>query len=431
MIIKSDNKTIEKALITLEERLVEHGSWFHPQLVTESIDGSLSMSIEGHLNPAEKIMSVPRKLLIPAQDMHIKVKDNQFVAEPDMDIITPAQAEIGQAMLDVYNATNKVNMHKKECPWIAFKDTPTLLQKLAKARTHNHNIAKKLSYINGEDDALDDDEFLVWSYLYSRVLGAKLGEEETKTQVIMPVVDFLNHNHKGCPYTFANDDNDEMALTIKNLQPVIDSNECYVLYGTYDTLDTYLNYGFPETQAPYVRSVPLNIEVQGHPPLVIRSVPGVRRQKGTPDIVKDIAAFMPGMYRQKDEALNISHILIPISNAPHALRRILHVIIRSHVGKAATQEFVIDHVYKAEKEIIEANIAFYEALLKDVETEEAPEDCKESIRHVAQTQLTKVNKYLFAPTFFKSIQENAASNKNQDEDDPIEFDDEEDEDSAE
>ncbi|MEM6781667.1 MAG: hypothetical protein AAF569_07370, partial [Pseudomonadota bacterium] len=273
MIIESDNKELEKHLKSLEAYLVDQGAWFHPQLALIDTAGSMSVQVEGALNPDDVVLKVPQNLFVSTEGLNVSLKGHEFSIDPDPEKLNPTQIEVGKRMIDIYNLTDKAQLHLNECPWILYRDCPDLLDKLSYARTPNKVIQKKQTYLRGLPDALSDDDFTCWSFLQTRVLGQKATtqtEGAQRLQVMMPIIDYFNHDGTGCPFIMRKDDKLGNVMDIQNRQPFFDRRECCVSYGTYDTLDTFLSYGFPDVNAPFLRSVPVDIDIEGYGKMEIK-----------------------------------------------------------------------------------------------------------------------------------------------------------------
>ena len=127
MQIQSSDKKLEKELTALRDVLVENGAWFHKNLNIVSEDHGMSVVVDGPASPGDKMMKVPESLLVPKHGMNISLKNSDFIFEPDDSVLSPVQIEIADRMIEIYNMTNKVNLHKEECSWILYKDHPHLL----------------------------------------------------------------------------------------------------------------------------------------------------------------------------------------------------------------------------------------------------------------------------------------------------------------
>ncbi len=400
MIIESDNKELKKHLDDLEAALVGYNAWFHPQLALIDRGGAMSVQIEGPLNPSEVIMKVPQRLFVSADDLNVSLKGNDFSVDPNPDKLTAEQIDIGKRMIDIYNITDKATLHRGECPWILYRECPELLDKLTHARTPNKFLQEKQTYLHNLPGAKDEEDFTCWSFLQTRVLGQKSEDTHAKQQVMMPVIDYLNHDGEGCPFIMRKTDDHGNIMDIQNRQPYFDRRECCVSYGTYDTLDTFLSYGFPDISAPFVRSIPVDVEIEGFGTMHIGGMLGAKNDSELPKEIHDLRRYMPVPTRRQDGSLSVSHIIITIGKSPHALRRVLQVMIRSFIGQDAAREVVIDNVYAAEDKIIKENIAFYESMLKSVQTTPAPDHLKDPIALIAQVQLNKLYKYMYDFNFF-------------------------------
>ncbi|MEM6781259.1 MAG: hypothetical protein AAF569_05300, partial [Pseudomonadota bacterium] len=129
-----------------------------------------------------------------------------------------------------------------------------------------------------------------------------------------------------------------------------------------------------------------------------------KNEKELPKEIMDLRRFMPVPTKKEDGTLSITHIMIPIERSPHAMRRVLQVLIRSYVGQEASRETIVDNVFAAEDKIIKTNIEFYETLIKDIEALGAKDERKQMIAFVAQIQLNKLYKYMYNYSFFDVAQ---------------------------
>lgn len=399
MQIQTSNKSLEKELTSLRDILIDNGAWFHKSLKIVSEDHGMSVVVDGPASPGDKLMKVPEKLLVPKHGMNISLKNSDFIFEPDDSILSSVQIDIADRMIEIYNMTNKVELHKKECAWLLYKDHPHLLDTLVQGRTQNDYLNKKYKYLHSDSTPEEDQNFTCESYLQTRVLGRQ-SENGHKNQLVMPIIDYLNHDHRGSPFMFK-DQNDGAVMHINVKRPFLDTQECFVIYGVYDALDTFLNYGFPDANAPYVRSIPMDIDVNGKGMLKVRAISGGRNKNELPKQISDLSSLMPFPVKKPDGSLELSHTLIPIVNAPHAMRRILQVLIRSLVGKEATRKFVIESVYQVEEQILKANIDFYTNIIDSIDGMEGPAHLKEMTKNVAMLQRNKLYKYTFNKDFFK------------------------------
>jgi hypothetical protein len=407
VIIRSENKAIVKELKQLEKLIVENGGWFDEQLAIVEKDGALSIEIEGPKNQGEYIIKVPEKLLVNAKDLHIKLEGDQFIIDPDKSVMSDKQIAVSEHMICLYNLTNKAKLHREEFPWIALKGSLELMDLLSHARSSNKALEEKQSFMHDLPGAPSENEFVCSSFVLTRVLGRKESDGAQKVQKIMPFIDYLNHDHKGSQFIFSGQGEAESNLRIQNSQPFMDQLQCYVTYGIYDSLDTFISYGFVDRRAPYVRSVPTVVDTAKFGRLTVNSYPGAKNEKLLSKEIRDLQRFMPVINRDEDGQFMVSHLMIPVLKWPHILRRVLRIIIRTMAGPDASQKDVIQEVYEAEKQILEANILFYQSLIKDLSAAKAGDEAHRALAvDLAQLQLYKLYKYRYDETFFMHLMDN-------------------------
>lgn len=395
MIIQSENKAVEKELRGLEKALIDEGAWFHDGLAIIDQGGSLSMQMVQPLNQDELLVKVPESLLVPTEPLNISVKGNQFFLDPDKGKMTPAQIDIGQRMFEIYNLTDKPDLHRREYSWLQFREAPQWMDKLLRARSSNEHYNSRLRFVHNVQGCMSEDEFVKDSFLKSRVLGQKgKGDKPTKVQKIMPIVDYFNHDFRGSPFMLPSQEETERFLRVQNRQPFLHMRECYVTYGLYDTLDTFFGYGFPDIYPPFVRSVPLEVVIEDIGKIIVKSFPAGHYGKPLHKQISDLKNLMPAVAKNNDGNLELSHLIIPVDRTPHALRRILRVLIRTFAGPDASQEFVLKELFKMERQILEKNIEFYEDLLADLEaSSDTPAHIKACLLQIATVQRNKLYKY--------------------------------------
>ena len=397
MKIDSSSGSLKKEISRIVALLEENGARFHDQLRIVERNGSISMQIEGALNHNEVIVDLPGNLLLPLNYLNVSLKRDTIVCKPDTKFLSPVMAEIASRIIKIYNIANKIKTHRGHNTWMLFKKYPALLNRLSEARSETHYLQKRRAYLNGLPDAMSESEFLCWSYFQTRVVGRK-GMDNELQQCLMPVVDYFNHNYEGSTFVIKDCVAAEQSMKIYNRQPLHDKREVFIRYGIYDTLDLFMIYSFMDVSIPFVRSVPLNYEIDGHGTLQIGAYPG-RKNVKCPSELEDIVRFMPEI-KENDDGLELSHLIIPLSHAPNALRRILKVAIRQLVGPDESEKFVVHHVYKAEARVVKANIDFYQDFIDMSEEVELPKKLRSMILEVANVQLNKVSKYYFDPEFF-------------------------------
>lgn len=412
MRIESDNPAIEKNLRLLEKTIMDNDGWVDPDLVIKSENGSIS--IEKHGPVCKKpLIALPTEMLLQTDKMGLSVKGDTISMNPEKGALTDLQLRLSEAMIEIYNLTKKIPIHKATHPWFMFMAAPQYMEMLYKGRTPNQRQKKIFEFMRkGEKDSAEADEFACETYIHTRTLGYKEHDEEsnsdTMTTNIMPIVDFLNHDYRGAGFSFdkgifkGQDGNSKKDyLTVADRRPVLTSNECYALYSQMDTMDAFMSYGFPDASTPIVRSVPLEIELGTVGKIVCNALNSHWKKGKLHKNVAGLRPFIPITMKKEEGLLELTHILVPCGGlSPHALRRVLRLMITNVVLRAMKSDEIWDQVLQAEEKILSTNIDFYKNLLADLENDKTNNDssteagkCKALIKDIAQLQLTKLYKY--------------------------------------
>jgi hypothetical protein len=256
-------------------------------------------------------------------------------------------------MLAIYNATGKITQHRETSPWFALADTPDLLDAILAGRRGAPRLDQQ--YQRVRDEGLTDD-FLIEDFLGTRKYGA------LEASTLMPFIDYANHDSRAPAFQPAprvGYPNHQVAIL--NSQPADDGGQVLVRYAQLDALDAYLGYGFVDTSTALVRSSPVTITLDVGE-IVAESRIGAKAKKKRADPgIKDLRGYLPMILENADGRVTVTHLLLPEAGSPYALRRILNWLIRKHEPDVGLKRMgrLVD---EAERQILDANRAFYDAL---------------------------------------------------------------------
>lgn len=361
-VIESDNREAEKHLRVICDLIETHGGEIHPSLVICCENGALSV-LGTKTEVRGKVLKVPHALLLPYDEFTLGIENNEIVVKACSENVTKDQAVLMEHMLALYACTDKLSVHRKTCPWLALRGTPEILRYLVTARegTDINMIRKEI-----EKRTMSDD-FVIESFFKNRLLGCKLHRKEAKkVKVLMPILDFMDHHLRGSPYQ-NNYEEASSYLSVTLSQPIEGQRGCYARYGTLDALDTYLHYSFVDTGAPFIRSVPVEVDLGEIGVLKIHAQNRQVAKADIPESLSDLQLYMPVInVHHSEKRAEISHLLIPQEHAPRSMYRILEFAI-SLLAESAPEMEKIGRTIHAEREILKQNIHFYAALsnLKD------------------------------------------------------------------
>lgn len=400
MKIQSDNTATEKALTKLVKTMQENGAWFHDDITLASENNGLRVELNGSCNPTEVIMRVPTNQLVPVAPLNMHMQGDDFAIKPDEKGITKLQVELGEIQVEIFNLTGRPAFHRNECVWIRYRDNSELLEMLLKARTMVDSQKKRLKYTKRKEGCEDDGTFLCDTFWQSRVLGHRDGPDDSPRQKVMPFVDYLDHHHQGSPFITPQKKGQENTLRIQNQRPFMGNTTLFACYGMYDALDTFITYGFIDTETPFVRAVPMDIPLDDKTYLKINSLTAAKAKTALNKHLKDVQKYSPIVNRDNEGNLLVSHLQINVLHAPNAMRRILRALIHTALNNAAPQ-YVVDLTYKVEKQIVDNTIDFYQTTLAAYEKmTDVPEDLRRDGMTLCKVQLAKLYKYFYNENFF-------------------------------
>jgi hypothetical protein len=324
----------------------------------------------------DRLISLPYTCMPDVNAFHVELRDGQFVAKPKTNWGNPQtdlQRQIFEDMITLYNLLDKPNQWARQCPLLTLWHDPALLEHLLDPEASPGLRSKLKPYKRGHWGTL-----VVQTFLQSRVFSLKRGgkagangeeddsgkasddQPKTKESVLMPIVDFLNHDLRARGFQIAEGEtSDESHLYIFQDRPVPDSDECFVVYSNLDQYTSYVNYGFMDESAPFIVSQGARLELsQGLTVRVGRNIAGAFKGK-LPQKVRDLRIFMPRVHSPDKDTLAVSRLLIPGPTAPKALRRVLTVLFRSK-RPDWTEKQLEAAVLDAERKLLDRNHRFHD-----------------------------------------------------------------------
>jgi len=319
MHIQSDSESARTEISAIADLIVANGGYFDPNLCIECNDNRLSVTLLSPSEASKIIIKVPSELLVPSEPLHMQIVEEKFSINPDVDELSSQQIELGYRMVELFNATGKVLTHKETCPWISFRQAPELIDTLLVSRTLTDFLQDRVQFLHELPNAKELEQFACESFISSRVILHEYGESANPFTVFMPIIDCLNHDSKASDYLVSAASDPRQFLQIAKYQPQNGSTECFVNYGSYDCIDSFLNHGFIPNRTSFVRSIPLEIEITGVGKLIVNSLPGFKNKKALHRSLEDIRKFVPAGHTDPKGNLVLSHLLIPGREKPRAL----------------------------------------------------------------------------------------------------------------
>lgn len=363
-----------------------HGCWFNPDLLIRLREGQIGLFSRHPHQDRRSYIRLPLSLMPCQDDFHFSLSNGGLGCQPLTDRATAPQQQIMQAVVALYNANSKLEWWGQTFPLLALEDHPELLTAICQAKTHNPKLNKYLALAaQGEREKL-----LVESFLGSRVFRLtgeqrrRAGLDERKQSedlVTLPVIDLFNHRIAAEPYVINHQPPPSSMRVFARPDP--ESGELFVRYNLYDAVDTYLFYGFVDSTAPWLGSIPMVLEAGGRVRYQVLNT-GAASPGKLPKNLQDLRLLMPNISRRKGVAC-LSRLLIPGPAAPRSLQRILAHLVRRQLSEVGQNE-LLTLVAALEEQLIEANLQWWRHLSKKVGTlaEEHPlaQLCRQSTAHI-------------------------------------------------
>lgn len=382
-----DNPELTKALARLGTDVSKCGATFSENLVLRAMDGDLSFTSSVPTSEPELLMSIPEKAFIPYEGVKFKLKGNELVIASGAENLSPQVRERLETMVTIYNLTNKIEKYKESSPRVAFKDDPEFLKRLVAGREGTQIAENTLEILTAEDE----EQVIISSFLKTR--NFNFGGSKEK---IIPFIDFTNHHTLARPFDRGKDQSGSHVMGLRNSKPLEGENECFVRYGKWDSLDTYIMFGFSSEKSAFIRSIPMEIPIEGVGVLKVNSQVGGQFRGTLPEEMADLKTLFPQLLHVSKGRIEVSTLLIPNPRRPIALKRILASLIMQMAPGLAPQ-VLESHVTSTEFHLVNRNQEFYNSLLEFFEENREKYKTTPAFREavkMAKIQLREIDEYL-------------------------------------
>src|SRR5580704_2265512 len=132
--VVAETLEVERSLHRLIALSRAGGAEFSPDLVIKCVDGNLSIEAPPD-SVGNVLIRLPWDCLVPLAAFHFATADDKIVIASHEPELTGASVAMMEAMLDLYNVTNKLAMHRQTSPWSLVASHPEILPHLLTGRT--------------------------------------------------------------------------------------------------------------------------------------------------------------------------------------------------------------------------------------------------------------------------------------------------------
>jgi hypothetical protein len=209
------------------------------------------LSVVSDVAAGEPLVRVPEALLVPVETTTWHVDGDTLSIDRHDRTASALQRELAALLVEVYNATGKVEWARSTLPTIALGDVPEAMHMIRVLRPSVGEQWQDLA------TALIDTRAI--RLPSARCEGDRLRKGR---RVLMPLIDLLDHHRHGAPYMVT-----EGLVSISAAHPTGNS-ACFARYGPRrDPVDLALAYGFADQTAVFARSIAAELDVPGVGPV--------------------------------------------------------------------------------------------------------------------------------------------------------------------
>jgi hypothetical protein len=387
--IVSDDRDIERSLKKNVMLAESAGTVLNEGLVIKCLEGALSVEAPA-VNVGEILIRLPLECLLPVELFQLSVAGDEIVIRSHEAALSDQCVGLMEALLELYNLAGKLARHRRNSPWTLAASHPELLPHIAQ------RLPADLSLMFDKfRNSADVDELMVESFLHSRTFNYRENEKLPPFPVLMPIIDFLNHHLQGSPVQLEENPENDGFLTVAKSVPVAGAgDECFAFYGLNDRFDTWMSYGFIDDTAPFVRSVPMQIELPQLGMLKLANFIKIRARDGLPQRVRDLHLFIPELLTKIGNCMEVTSLLIPPPQIPEALRRALAFLIDEMAPAHPRQRELVKY---AEAQIVAANRTYYANLLAVLQSltlrNPGQTPIRENFIRMCELQLARIQDY--------------------------------------
>jgi hypothetical protein len=383
--IVADDRNIEKSLEKLAVLLRAAGAEIADELVIKCVAGNLSLETPP-VRRGSILIRLPQDCLLPLSAFRLSLVNDEIGISSVRSRIRSATVAITDAMFEIYNLAGKLAHHRQTSPWSLIAAHPNLLSYVAPTSRKDFPISVR------DIRSGNDTKLMLASFLHSRLFGHRQSERAPSIPVVLPVTDFLNHHWRGEPYSY----DGKRAVVMHRSAPLPGrGDECFARYGLHDAYDSWITYGFVDEDVPFVQSVRTTLDLPGAGTIRLGHVSATRESDETEDSAQNAKFYLPRILSKKANHLVVAAVMIPDLQAPRVLRRTLRMLIGELTDRQQNRS---DLVMLAEKQIINANLAYYTGLKTCLEGLSLRDAVHGAIRanfvRLCEGQITRLRNYL-------------------------------------
>ena len=327
--VEADRPDAAAALHALAMDVFGEGGAVRQGTLFRAVRGDLTVH---HRSPGDptcaSLIEVPLACMPPTAAFRLSLTRGRLRAarDPDGPAVTSVQARTFAGLIELYNALEKPWQWARQSPWLTLWDDPALLGHLA----HAHRaVGRPRAW--GLYRARAWRELLVHSFIRSRAFALRPDSGAGPPRdVLLPLLDALDHHDAAGRFQRAQrpglEGGPRPVLAVAPAQPVAGSDACRVAYNVLDAQLALLHYGFLDSSAPFLLSVPVRVRIDAGATLCVLSATG-RFHDPLPAELEPLRAWMPRVLRSPPDVLAVTRLPMPPAGEAARLVAVLRTLI--------------------------------------------------------------------------------------------------------
>lgn len=399
--VSGNSEMTVKIIKALQSELISMGASFHKYLNIKEDNDEISVTFAIASEKEEELMSVPVRCMPLVNDFQFSLDKNGYlVTKAKKRMMNPAATKLMQLLTQMYNACNKLTSWKKTYPIFLLSSFEDIKSKLFQSKSNSAGYAK---YSFSDEGQISDDA-VIKSFLGSRVLSfdsESLRKNKIKTkreveQVFLPIIELINH--KMGASTFRTHPNKTSIQTLSGIGQA--GREVFVQYNLDDPLITFFTYGFVDTSAEWIYSVPLVVKTSGLLSIRIENQVKLADTEDVPNHLLGLVEYYPADISRQGNIVSVSKLIIPGEQHSHSLRAVLGSLLKKIDSEGIYKDAIVldAEVDFVERQIIQKNKAYWAELENLINSQQdskkhLPPLVAEQLNELCDLCLSHINRY--------------------------------------
>jgi len=399
MVVGEDHHVV-KLIRDLIDHLKNMGARFNEELRIVESNGELSIQSYTSPQQPEELLSVPLTCMPLLADYQMKIVNDELTVINKSEMLNPLAAPVMESLKNIYNSTNKFVKWTNTYPLLTLKNHPKLVELLLSSKLSS---GKLLHFKRLYDDGLWDDLLLAsffgsreFTYMSEYLANSGINTTNKSEKGLLSIIDFINHKTNSAWYSM-NTDNNHIEIIAS---PDPENREVFVQYNISDPVITYLLYGFVDTNAPWLYSVPNELETLSGLKIIILNNPNSVFEGGSNEN-QLLDKFMPSEIKRNGLNVLVSSLIIPNLTARNSLPQVLQNILKKHdvegvYSDVARLENEVRHI---EKQLLINNLNYWKNFSAEVNVQDSEENklselTRNDLHNLCDFSIEKITSYM-------------------------------------